>query len=219
MNNTVKLRHHQLMKNYLLTLGALFCLVVVTANAAYAKKKHPHHSASRHKHHSQGYVNLHPIFVSPDQLPHYAASSDSVTADTLLQFARMLIGVPYRPATSNPLEGFDCSGFVSFVFKNFNFTVPRSSREFAGVGERVTLDEAKPGDVILFTGTERHARGIGHVGIVLCNENGEVKFIHSTSGKEYCVTITSMDDTYRRRFVQIVRLLKTNDDPVLAAAK
>ena len=137
--------------------------------------------------------------------------TDSVSADTLINFAQTLIGINYRSASSDPLRGFDCSGFVSYVFKNFNFIVPRSSREFINVGEKIKLEDAKPGDIILFTGTKKHTRKIGHVGIVLCNGNDDFKFIHSTSGKEYGVTITSMDKNYRHRFVQVVRLLKLND--------
>jgi len=136
--------------------------------------------------------------------------TDLVSADTLLNFAQNLIGTRYRAATSSPETGFDCSGFVSYVFKNFNFNVPRSSGEFIDVGEKVSFKEARPGDIILFTSpTNRHR--IGHVGIVLSNNAGDFKFIHSTSGKEYGVTITLMDETYKRRFVQVIRLLKQND--------
>lgn len=96
--------------------------------------------------------------------------------------------------------------------------VPRSSGDFANVGERIGIDDAKPGDVILFTGTKsHHPHSIGHVGIVYSNDGDGLKFIHSTSGKEHGVTITAMDDTYRRRFVQVVRLLKQNDAIVLAS--
>jgi len=52
------------------------------------------------------------------------------------------------------------------------------------------------------------------VGIVLCNEGDDFEFIHSTSGKEHGVTITAMDQTYRRRFVTVIRLLKMNNDPL-----
>ena len=80
------------------------------------------------------------------------------------------------------------------------------------------MEDAKPGDVILFTGTRtHHPHSIGHVGIVFSNDGDGLKFIHSTSGKEYGVTISSMDDTYKRRFVQVVRLLKQNDTVVLAS--
>ena len=69
-----------------------------------------------------------------------------------------------------------------------------------------------PGDVILFKGTKtHHPHSIGHVGIIYSNEANEIRFIHSTSGKEYGVTISAMDNTYKRRFVKVVRLLKYND--------
>lgn len=134
---------------------------------------------------------------------------DSVSSDILLSFAQTLLGVRYRAASSDPVRGFDCSGFVSYVFKKFNFVVPRSSGEFANVGEKIKLEDAKPGDVILFTGTKtHHPHSIGHIGIVFSNEDGQLKFIHSTSGKEHGVTISAMEDTYKRRFVEVVRLLK-----------
>ncbi|MBB6110029.1 NlpC/P60 family protein [Mucilaginibacter lappiensis] len=134
-------------------------------------------------------------------------STDSVSADTLLHFAQSLLGTRYRSRCSNPLVGFDCSGFVSYVFKKFNFNVPRSSCEFISVGQKVRLEDARPGDIILFTGTKKHTRRIGHVGIVYCNSSDEFKFIHSTSGKEHGVTISNMDERYKRRFVQVIRLL------------
>ena len=182
------------MKNYLLTLTAFLCLAICLVNTAYAGKISRHYK-SRHVHY-----------------PHYSLSTDSVTGDSIIQFARTLIGIRYRSATSDPLRGFDCSGFVNYVFKNFNFSVPRSSPEFINIGEKIALEDAKPGDIIIFTSPTRH-HSIGHVGIVLCNEGGDIEFIHSTSGKEHGVTITVLDDTYRRRFVQVVRILKSNDNP------
>jgi len=181
------------MKNYLLTLSAVICMVVSVFGNASPKP--------------------------PGFKPHpIVFNTDSVSPDSLLQFAQSLIGTRYRSATSDPARGFDCSGFVSYVFKSFNFSVPRSSCDFINVGEKIRLEDAKPGDIILFTGTSRRSRRIGHVGIVYCNDGDEFKFIHSTSGKEHGVTITAMDKTYRRRFVQIIRLLKQNDDVITNAA-
>jgi cell wall-associated NlpC family hydrolase len=131
--------------------------------------------------------------------------------DDLLNFAQTLIGTRYRSASANPLYGFDCSGFVSYVFKNFSIPVPRSSYEFASAGEKIDLADARPGDVILFTGTHTRSRKIGHIGIIMSNDNGETTFIHSTSGKEHGVTISAMDYHYQHRFVRVVRLLKQND--------
>jgi lipoprotein Spr len=157
------------------------------------------------------------VFAGKINRPHKVKLSktsfntDSISADSILHFAETLIGIRYRPATSDPLRGFDCSGFVSYVFKKFNFNVPRSSCEFISVGEKIKLEDAKPGDIILFTGTKKHTRSIGHIGIVVYNGTDGFRFIHSTSGKEYGVTISSMDDRYKHRFVQVIRLLKQND--------
>jgi lipoprotein Spr len=137
-------------------------------------------------------------------VPSVANSSTS----QVLDFAKSLIGVPYRYATSNPEKGFDCSGFVNYVFSNFGFKVPRSSREFASSGVPVKLADAKVGDVMLFTGSNPKVRQIGHVGIIYSIENGEIKFIHSSSGKAKGVTVTEFNDHYKRRFMKAVSIVE-----------
>jgi lipoprotein Spr len=165
---------------------------ICRANLCYAKKNSHVHKAKA-------------LLVS--------STTDSISSYDLIYFAQSLIGTRYRPASSDPSRGFDCSGFVNYVFKNFNANVPRSSGDFINVGRNIRIEDARTGDIILFTGTKsHHPHRIGHVGIVYCNEGGGLKFIHSTSGKEYGVTISSMDDTYKRRFVQVIRLLKQNDN-------
>jgi len=200
------------MKRYL-TLINLLLLCAFLAGTAYAKKHHAarsrHNSKSKRKHHREASL----VLPEPSTIDRYPGS-DSVSPDSVLQFAQSLLGIPYREASSNPLYGFDCSGFVSYVFKYFDLNVPRSSGEYYNAGERVSLEDAKPGDVILFTGTRsHHPHSIGHVGIICCNDNGDIRFIHSTSGKEHGVTITDFNDTYKRRFIQVIRLLKQNDEP------
>jgi len=182
------------MRKNLSTLIILLCMATALCNSVYAKKISRPHKV---------------------KIAKTAFDTDSVSADSLIHFAQTLMGIHYRSASSDPLRGFDCSGFVSYVFKNFNFNVPRSSCEFINIGEKVKLEDAKPGDIILFKSPTHHRR-IGHVGIVFYNGSDDFKFIHSTSGKEHGVTITSMDKNYRHRFVQVIRLLKQNDT-VLAA--
>ncbi|RYD76048.1 MAG: CHAP domain-containing protein, partial [Sphingobacteriales bacterium] len=103
--------------------------------------------------------------------------------------------------------GFDCSGFVSYVFSNFGFKVPRSSREFSGAGKETSLENAKVGDVLIFTGSNSKVRRIGHVGIVYSIDSDGIKFIHASSGKAHSVTITELDGHYRNRFMKIVSIL------------
>jgi lipoprotein Spr len=126
----------------------------------------------------------------------------------LLEFAKSMLGIRYRSASSSPSRGFDCSGFVNYVFSNFGFKVPRSSREFATSGEAKPLEEAKIGDVILFTGTNSRSRTPGHVGIIYSINGDEIKFIHSSSGNAKGVTISSLEEGfYKKRFLKVVSIL------------
>ncbi len=129
--------------------------------------------------------------------------------DSIVQFAQQLIGVPYLWGGSSK-SGFDCSGFVHYVFKHFGIPVSRTSRGFKDKGEEVALEKSNPGDVILFTGTNAAVRQIGHVGIILKNANGMIDFIHSSSSKKhYGVTITRYNSSgYVKRFLRVINILK-----------
>jgi lipoprotein Spr len=198
------------MKKRLLPLIAVLFLTTTVANAAHTHKNH--HARARHSKHKRAHKEYIAEVYHPVTL-----NTDGVSADSVLTFAQTLLGTPYRAASSNPNYGFDCSGFVSYVFKSFGVNVQRSSSDFANVGERISLEDARPGDIILFKGTKtHHPHSIGHAGIVYATNDG-ISFIHSTSGKEHGVTISQMDDTYKRRFVMVVRVLKQNDDVVLAS--
>ncbi len=128
-------------------------------------------------------------------------------AQKLIEFAKTMIGVPYRYASSNPSIGFDCSGFVSYVFHNFGFKVPRSSTEFNVAGIPIKLENAKVGDVLIFTGTNPRRRVVGHVGIIASISGDTIQFIHSTSGQEHGVTITTLNAYYRSRLMRAVSIL------------
>ncbi len=131
-----------------------------------------------------------------------------VNRDSLVMYAKLLLGTPYLYASTDPAKGFDCSGLVTYVFNHFNITVPRSSFEFAGIGQKKSLTTCKKGDVILFTGTDPAETAIGHIGIIAEITDGNPLFIHSSSGKAHGVTITSMDNKfYQERFIGIVDLL------------
>ncbi|MEO6720896.1 MAG: C40 family peptidase [Ferruginibacter sp.] len=135
-------------------------------------------------------------------------SSSKVNRDSLVLFARSLLGVPYLYGSADPARGFDCSGFITYVFNHFNITVPRSSYEFEKIGRKVTMENCKAGDIILFTGTDPLERTVGHIGIICGFQDGKPSFVHSSSGKAQGVTITSMDNKfYQERFVSVVDLL------------
>lgn len=93
----------------------------------------------------------------------------------LCQYAKQFIGNPYVWGGTSLTKGADCSGFVQSVYKHFGISLPRSSREQVNVGSKVSLAEAKPGDLVFY------AKGgtINHVAIYI--GNGQV--VHASSPK------------------------------------
>lgn len=144
-------------------------------------------------------------------VPASLIHTKNIQPQQVVDFAKTLIGTPYHYASTDPAIGFDCSGFITYVFSHFNIIVPRSSIDFTNVGRSVPSDSAKAGDLILFTGTDSTEKFVGHMGLVVSNENKELQFIHSTSGKKHGVTITPFNDYYHSRYMKTIRIFPQND--------
>lgn len=100
-------------------------------------------------------------------------------AAELIEIAKQYIGTPYVYGGTTP-NGFDCSGFVQYVYQKVGITLPRTSYSQATVGTSVTYEELMPGDIVCFG-----ANSINHVGIYV----GDGQFIHSPrTGYTVCVT-------------------------------
>lgn len=144
-------------------------------------------------------------------VPSSQIRTKNVHPQQVVEFAKTLIGTPYKYASTNPKVGFDCSGFITYVFSHFNILVPRSSIDFTNVGEPIPPEKAKPGDLILFTGTDSTEKFVGHMGLVVANDNNQLEFIHSTSGKKHGVTITPFNDYYHGRYMKTIRIFPENN--------
>ena len=140
-------------------------------------------------------------FNSFGQAEDWVCKSDSV-----LLIAESQLGIPYKYGSKSPNVSFDCSGFVSYVYAECGIENVRTSRGFQTLGKKTTLNDCRPGDCILFTGTK--SRAVGHVGIVVKNDNEGVKFIHcSSSKKHFGVVVTDLESTgYKNRFVEVRRM-------------
>ena len=127
--------------------------------------------------------------------------------DSIVTFAKKHLGTPYLYAGNDPKKGFDCSGFVSYVFKKFNIDLPRSSSGYKNLGTPLKPEEFKIGDVLVFYGYQNNTV-IGHLGII-CEANGmHSKFIHASSGKINSVTISELDsDHYSKRYYKCIDVL------------
>jgi cell wall-associated NlpC family hydrolase len=130
-----------------------------------------------------------------------------VNRDSIIEYAKKYLDTPYKYAGSDPKKGFDCSGFVSYVFKNFGMTLPRSSGSYKNLGKALKPEDFKEGDILVFYGYKDRTV-VGHLGII-CEANGmHSKFIHASSGKAQKVTITALDtEHYTKRFYKCIDVL------------
>jgi hypothetical protein len=126
----------------------------------------------------------------------------------LIAFAKEYLGTTYRYASMNPGEGFDCSGFVYFVFQKSNIAVPRTSGGYKNLGTSLKPEDFRIGDVLVFYGYLDHTQ-IGHVGIICEADGMKSKFIHATSGKPYGVAISDLgSEMYSRRFYKCIDVIQ-----------
>lgn len=126
----------------------------------------------------------------------------------LVNYALQYRGTPYLFASSDPQQGFDCSGYINYVFNNYNFDVPRSSKDFEFFGRTVTINEAREGDLVLFTGTDENDPTIGHMGILINSKGMQSDFVHSSSGRANGVTVSSLKQPgYAKRFVKVISVI------------
>lgn len=134
-----------------------------------------------------------PVVVPPALQVSFVDRATATAQDAIDQ-AMDLLGIRYRRGGSSPEAGFDCSGFVSHVFREgLGLILPRSSREMSRSGQEVSREELRPGDLVFFN-TMRHA--FSHVGIYL----GDNQFVHAprTGGR---VRIEDLTQSYwMRRF-------------------
>ena len=108
----------------------------------------------------------------------------SASSSSLVQFAAKYVGYPYIYGASGP-RAFDCSGFTSFVYRQYGISIPRTSQSQFGVGQAVSKGNLQPGDLVFFYG------GISHVGIYAGGGN----FIHAANSRTG-VTISNLNDGF-----------------------
>jgi cell wall-associated NlpC family hydrolase len=127
---------------------------------------------------------------APPRTPAASPKAASVVA-TALKY----VGAPYARGGTTP-AGFDCSGFVMFVYGRHGIALPHSAERQYRMGAAVPRDRLEPGDVVFFD-------RLGHSGIYI----GNGRFVHATKPGDV-VKVSSIDEEwYRRRWVGARRLL------------
>ena len=149
------------------------------------------------------------LILSFSSLISFASSNTSEPKrDSIVTFAQSFLKTPYLWGGASP-KGFDCSGFLYYVYRQHKINVTRTSSSYSQKGTKVQVNNVKPADILLFTGTDSSNKRIGHVGMVLSNIDGEILFIHaSSSRKHYGVTITKYNQSgYVKRFLKAISIL------------
>lgn len=136
------------------------------------------------------------ITNEPPQVNLSTSSPEALPGDTrvynITSFALDFKGTPYKYGGTTR-DGMDCSGLVYCSFKQEDIALPRSSRDMAQRGEKLSLEEVNIGDLLFFE-TDRKRKVINHVGLVVEIENGHILFIHSSTSRG--VMISSLADNY-----------------------
>lgn len=173
-------------------IGKLVFLVLVFSLVAYILSDRPKDSKTE-------------LEISKVETTFTSEQTEHTLKDSIVEYGMNLLGTPYITAGSGE-QGFDCSGYIYFVFQHFDIEVPRSTAGYENFGTEIPIENVEKGDLLLFLSPTRNA--IGHIGIV-SNANGkESDFIHATSGSEMSVVITNLsNDGYTRRFVKALRVL------------
>ena len=116
--------------------------------------------------------------------------SNTSTAQQIVEFAKRYIGYPYVWGGTSP-AGFDCSGFTTYVYKQFGYSLNRTANAQASNGYAVSKADLAPGDLVLFTRTYSSSVPVTHVGIYI----GNGQFIHAANSSTG-VVISSLSEGY-----------------------
>lgn len=134
----------------------------------------------------------------------FAVGSASASS-TMLNNIENVKGTKYLYG-GNTTSGFDCSGFVRYIFDKMGYDLPRRSADQAKEGEKVAKADLKAGDLVFFDTSGSNNGGITHVGIYV----GDGKFAHASTKKG--VVVEALDSSYyKQRYVTARRVLTDAD--------
>ena len=118
----------------------------------------------------------------------------SKTRNELIKFAKKQIGVPYLSAGINP-NGFDCSGFTSYVMNEFGVKIPRRAMDQEKSSKIIDQKNVKKGDLVFFN----NGSGVSHVGIIVSNNESTLEMIHASSSKGVTITDIKQSEYWKKR--------------------
>jgi cell wall-associated NlpC family hydrolase len=135
----------------------------------------------------QGEINKKEYSSKPDP-------TVSKTRNDVIDFAKKQLGTPYVSGGIDN-KGFDCSGFTSYVFNQYNVKLPRRALDQENKSTKVSQKNAKRGDLVFFD----NGSGVSHVGIIVLNDGEKLEMIHASSSKGIIITDILQSDYWKTR--------------------
>lgn len=146
------------------------------------------------------------------------SSKQILLTDSIINYGKIFLNSPYHHGGKGESSSFDCSGFTSFVYRNFGFKLGASSSDQAEQFDTVDRCNLKRGDLVFFAG-RRPGKRVGHVGIVVnADQDGRFNFIHAST--QHGIIISNSDEPYYlRRYIKAGRVIFNNQQIAVAPAE
>jgi cell wall-associated NlpC family hydrolase len=150
-----------------------------------------------------GYVSANYVIIRKDVPSRSGESGDRAEkplGEQVVDYAKQFIGYKYTYGGASPATGFDCSGFVYYIYGQFGYSLNRTSYSQRHNGIAVEWDDMQAGDILVFSNS---SGSYGHVGIYM----GDGNFIHSVR-TGVPVSVTSLwGSNYGRRLQAVRRII------------
>lgn len=133
-------------------------------------------------------------------------TDEQILIDSVINFSEKYLGTPYKYGGTTP-GGFDCSGFVQYLFSSFGIAIPRVPADMAAISDKVDYKDIRPGDLVYFKGSNVNSQEIGHVALVVERNGDSYKMIHATS-KGVMINDIEQYDYWKTRYLFATRFKK-----------
>lgn len=140
-----------------------------------------------------------------EEAPIKENAKSKTLREEVVSYAKTQLGVPYKWAGTNS-EGFDCSGFTTFVMKRFDVDIDRRAEEQYNKSTKIKEKNAQKGDFVFFN----NGSGISHVGIIVSEKGQPLTMIHSSSSKGIIITNIEESEYWLKRIYSFGTYIKAD---------